>query len=65
MDLFGIDLIVLVTFGGAVNWTVGFLTTVAIFGIVALGLNLQWGYTGVFNFASWRSSWWAPTPAPC
>ena len=50
MDLFAIDLIVLVTFGGAVNWTVGFLTTVAIFGIVALGLNLQWGYTGVFNF---------------
>ena len=40
----------LVTFTGGLNWTVGFLTTVAIFGIVALGLNLQWGYTGVFNF---------------
>ena len=50
MDLVGLDLLVLVTFGGGVNWTVGFLTTVAIFGIVALGLNLQWGYTGVFNF---------------
>ena len=40
----------LVTFGGSVNWTVGFLTTVAIFAILALALNLQWGYTGVFNF---------------
>ena len=40
----------LVTFTGGVNWTVGFLTTVAIFGILALALNLQWGYTGVFNF---------------
>ena len=38
------------TFTGGVNWTVGFLTTVAIFGILALALNLQWGYTGVFNF---------------
>lgn len=41
---------VLVTFDGGLNWTVGFLTTVAIFGILALALNLQWGYTGVFNF---------------
>lgn len=40
----------LVTFQGAVNWTVGFITTVAIFGIVVLGLNLQWGYTGILNF---------------
>ena len=40
----------LVSFTGATNWTAGFITTVAIFGIVALGLNLQWGYTGVFNF---------------
>ena len=40
----------LVTFVGSVNWSVGFLTTVAIFGILALALNLQWGYTGVFNF---------------
>ena len=38
------------TFTGGVNWTVGFLTTVAIFAILALALNLQWGYTGVFNF---------------
>jgi branched-chain amino acid transport system permease protein len=40
----------LITFAGGINWTVGFLTTVAIFAILALALNLQWGYTGVFNF---------------
>ncbi len=27
-----------------------FLTIAAILGILALGLNVQWGYTGVFNF---------------
>jgi len=27
-----------------------FLTVAAILGILALGLNVQWGYTGVFNF---------------
>jgi branched-chain amino acid transport system permease protein len=37
-------------FGGMANWAVGFLTTAAIFAILALALNLQWGYTGVFNF---------------
>lgn len=40
----------LVTLVGATNWSVGFLTTVAVFSIVALALNLQWGYTGIFNF---------------
>lgn len=40
----------LVTIVGGLNWTVGFVTTVAIFGILTLALNLQWGYTGVFNF---------------
>ena len=40
----------LITFGGGVNWTVGFLTTAAIFAIVALALNVQWGYTGTINF---------------
>ena len=40
----------LITFSGGVNWTVGFLTTVAIFAIVALALNIQWGYTGTINF---------------
>ena len=41
---------VLVTFAGGVNWSVGFLTTISIFAILALGLNVQWGYGGVFNF---------------
>ena len=50
MDVIFADLAPLVTFTGSVNWTVGFLTTVSIFAIVALGLNLQWGYTGIFNF---------------
>ena len=50
MDFLLIDLAPLVSFSGGLHWTVGFLTTVAIFAIVALGLNLQWGYTGVFNF---------------
>ena len=50
MDALLIDLAPLVSFHGGLHWTVGFLTTVAIFAIVALGLNLQWGYTGVFNF---------------
>ena len=40
---------VLVTFAGGVNWSVGFLTTISIFAILALGLNVQWGYGGVFN----------------
>ena len=40
----------LITFSGGVNWTVGFLTTAAIFALVALGLNVQWGYTGTINF---------------
>lgn len=39
-----------VVLSGELNWTVGFLTTAAIFAILALGLNVQWGATGVFNF---------------
>lgn len=39
----------LVTFSGAVNWTVGFLTTVSFFAILALALNTQWG-AGILNF---------------
>ena len=50
MDALFSELTPLVTFTGGLNWSAGFLTTVAIFAIVALGLNLQWGYTGVFNF---------------
>lgn len=40
----------LLTFSGVANWSVGFFTTVAILGIAVLGLNIQWGYTGVLNF---------------
>ena len=44
------DLITLVTFDGALNWAAGFITTVGIFAILTLALNIQWGYTGIFNF---------------
>ena len=44
-----LEALALVTFDGAVNWTVGFLTVVAIFAILALALNLQWG-AGILNF---------------
>lgn len=33
-----------------VNFLVPFVTTVAIFAIVCIGLNVQWGYAGIFNF---------------
>jgi len=36
--------------GGVSSFYVSFVTTAAIYGIFCLGLNLQWGYTGVFNF---------------
>ncbi len=42
-------IVTLVTFDGAVNWTVGFLTTVSIFAILALALNVQWS-VGILNF---------------
>lgn len=35
---------------GTVSFLAAFLTTVAIYGIFTLALNIQWGYTGVFNF---------------
>ncbi len=35
---------------GVLNFLTFFATFVAIYGIIALGLNVQWGYTGVFNF---------------
>ncbi len=35
---------------GVIPFLAAFLTTVAIFAILALALNVQWGYTGVFNF---------------
>ncbi len=36
--------------GGVISFLTFFATTVAIFSIFTLGLNIQWGYTGVFNF---------------
>lgn len=33
-----------------VDFLIPFGTAVAIFAIVSIGLNVQWGYTGVFNF---------------
>lgn len=35
---------------GTFSFFVSFLTFVAIYGVFTLGLNVQWGYTGVFNF---------------
>ncbi len=35
---------------GVASFLTAFLTTVAIYGLFCLGLNVQWGYTGVFNF---------------
>ncbi|MXX47750.1 MAG: branched-chain amino acid ABC transporter permease [Chloroflexi bacterium] len=49
MEQLLVSAITLVTFDGAVNWTVGFLTTVAIFAILALALNIQWS-VGILNF---------------
>lgn len=36
--------------GGVISFLTVFATTVAIFAIFSLALNVQWGYTGVFNF---------------
>lgn len=36
-------------YGGLLNYAIFFLTSVGIFGIIALGLNIQWGYTGQLN----------------
>ncbi|MBN9461569.1 MAG: branched-chain amino acid ABC transporter permease [Burkholderiales bacterium] len=35
--------------GGLLSYGVFFLAQAAIFAVVCLGLNLQWGYTGLFN----------------
>lgn len=47
-------LLPLIHSGGSVTAVIGFLvpfvTTVAILAIIAIGLNVQWGYTGIFNF---------------
>lgn len=36
-------------FVGALNYMVFFAITAGIFAILCLGLNIQWGYTGLFN----------------
>ncbi|MGH2560540.1 MAG: branched-chain amino acid ABC transporter permease [Thermomicrobiales bacterium] len=36
--------------GAVVGFLVPSLTTTAIFAIICIGLNIQWGYTGIFNF---------------
>jgi branched-chain amino acid transport system permease protein len=38
------------SFSAVVNFLVPFLATVAVFAIICIGLNIQWGYTGIFNF---------------
>lgn len=35
---------------GVISFLAFFATFVAIYGIICLGLNVQWGYTGIFNF---------------
>ncbi len=35
--------------GGLLNYLVGFFIMVGIYGIFSLGLNVQWGFTGLFN----------------
>ncbi len=35
---------------GVVSFLTFFATFVAIYAIICLGLNVQWGYTGIFNF---------------
>lgn len=36
--------------GDVISFLVTFGTAVAIFSLITLGLNIQWGYAGVFNF---------------
>ena len=38
------------SFSSVLNFLVPFLATVAIFAIICVGLNVQWGYAGIFNF---------------
>ena len=42
-------LLLAVNVSGILNWGVGFLSDMAIFAILALALNFQWGYLGIFN----------------
>ena len=34
---------------GLISYLIFFLTFVGIYGLLALGLNSQWGYTGMLN----------------
>ena len=43
MELFGLDL------GGVAGYLAFLITLAGIYGIMSLGLNLQWGFTGQFN----------------
>ncbi len=36
--------------GSVAGFVVPSVTTAAIFAIICIGLNIQWGYTGIFNF---------------
>ncbi|MUV56826.1 hypothetical protein GJ632_05155 [Halogeometricum sp. CBA1124] len=42
---------------GPAAFLLSLLTTALIYSILALGLNLQWGYTGLFNFSV--AAFWA------
>ncbi|MCK4392633.1 branched-chain amino acid ABC transporter permease, partial [Candidatus Bipolaricaulota bacterium] len=37
------------TIVGIINYIVFFAITAGTYGILSLGLNIQWGYTGLFN----------------
>lgn len=37
-------------FGSVITFLVPFFATTAIFAILSIGLNIQWGYTGIINF---------------
>lgn len=36
--------------GSVISFLVPTLATMAIFAVICIGLNIQWGYTGIFNF---------------
>ena len=36
-------------FAGVLDYTVGFVVMAGIYSVMALGLNVQWGFTGLFN----------------
>ena len=48
--LVGLPLQRTASFGGLMNFLAPTLTTMAVFAMIGIGLNVQWGYTGIFNF---------------